>query len=80
MEIFVQNYSNMKSMNYILYLKANLVRMCIVRPSSQEIVLTWNYMGLVWFMGFNATFNNISVLSVEETEVPANNHRPFTSH
>jgi len=35
---------------------------------------------------FNATFNNISaillqsVLSVEETGVPGENHRPVTSH
>jgi hypothetical protein len=34
----------------------------------------------------NATFNNISVISwrsvllVEETEVPGENHRPVTSH
>ena len=39
-----------------------------------------------WFKVFNATFNNISVISwqsvllVEETEVPAENHRPATSH
>jgi len=37
-------------------------------------------------MVFNATFNNISVISwrsvllVEETEGPAENHRPVTSH
>jgi hypothetical protein len=36
--------------------------------------------GLVWFMVFNATFNNISVilwqsvLLVEETGVPGENH------
>jgi len=35
-----------------------------------------------WFMVFNATFNNISVISwwsvlfVEETGVPGENHRP----
>jgi hypothetical protein len=39
-----------------------------------------------WFMLFNATFNNISniswqsVLLVEETEVPGENHQPVTSH
>jgi hypothetical protein len=42
-----------------------------------------------WFAGFmvfNATFNNISVISclsislVEETEVPGENHRPVASH
>ena len=40
----------------------------------------------LWFMVFNATFNNISVISwwlvslVEETEVPGENHRPDASH
>jgi hypothetical protein len=37
-------------------------------------------------MVFNATFNNISVISwwsvlfVEETEVPGETHRPIASH
>jgi hypothetical protein len=37
---------------------------------------------MVWFIVFNATFNNISVISwrlgllVEETGVPEDNHRP----
>jgi len=37
-------------------------------------------------MVFNVTFNNISVISwrsvllVEETEVPGENHRPVPSH
>jgi hypothetical protein len=41
---------------------------------------------LVWFLVFNATFNNISVISwlsvlmVEETGVPGENYRPATSH
>ena len=41
---------------------------------------------LVWFMLFNATFNNISVISsqsvlvVEETRVPGENLRPVASH
>ena len=39
-----------------------------------------------WFMMFNATFNSISVVSwrsvlyVEETEGPGENHRPVASH
>ena len=39
-----------------------------------------------WFMVFNATFNNISVISwgsillMEETGIPRENHRPVTSH
>ena len=42
--------------------------------------------GLIWFMVFNATSNNISVKSwrsvllVEEIGVPGENHRPVTSH
>ena len=42
--------------------------------------------GLVRFMVFNATFNNISVISwqsvllVEETGVHGENHRPVASH
>jgi hypothetical protein len=41
---------------------------------------------LVWFMVFNATFNNISVISwwsvlmVEETGVHEENHRAVASH
>jgi hypothetical protein len=40
----------------------------------------------LWLMVFNATFNNISVKSwrsvllVEETRVPRENHRPVASH
>ena len=40
---------------------------------------------MVWFMAFNATFNNISVISwrtvllVEETRVPGENHRTVAS-
>ena len=39
-----------------------------------------------WFMAFNVTFNNISVISlrsvllVEETGVPGENHRPVAVH
>ena len=42
--------------------------------------------GLVWFMVFNATFKGISVISwrsvllVEETWVPGENHRPVARH
>jgi hypothetical protein len=31
-------------------------------------------------MVFNATFDNISVLLVEETGVPGENHKPAASH
>jgi hypothetical protein len=45
-----------------------------------------NLIGLVWFMVFNATFNNISAISwwsvllVEETGVSGENHRQVTTH
>jgi hypothetical protein len=41
---------------------------------------------VAWFMVFNATFNNISVISwrsvllVKKTGVPGENHRPVASH
>ena len=41
---------------------------------------------MVWFMLFNATFNNISVISwrsdilVKESGVPGENHGPVVSH
>jgi hypothetical protein len=41
---------------------------------------------MVWFIVFNVTFNNSSVISwrsillVEETGVPGENHRNVTSH
>jgi hypothetical protein len=44
------------------------------------------YMVVVVVMVFNATFNNISAISwwsvilVEETAVPRENHRPAASH
>jgi hypothetical protein len=44
------------------------------------------HLWLVWLMVFNATFNNISVISwrsvilVEETGVPGENYRPVVSH
>ena len=50
------------------------------------VILNTNETGLVWFIVFNSTFNNISViswlsvLSVEETGVPGENHRPVTSN
>ena len=42
--------------------------------------------GCGWFMVFNTTFNNITVISwrsvllMEETGVPGENHRPVASH
>jgi hypothetical protein len=56
----------------------------ILYYSTLLILLKYN-LGL-GFMVFNTTFNNISVISwqsvllVEETEVPGENHRPAASH
>jgi hypothetical protein len=44
------------------------------------------FLSYIWFMVFNATFNNISVISlwsvllVEESGVLSENHRPVQSH
>jgi len=41
---------------------------------------------MVWVMAFNATFNNTSVISrqsvllVQKTVVPGENHRPVAGH
>jgi hypothetical protein len=51
-----------------------------------ELKSTYLYKGVMGFMVFKATFNNISVLSwrtislVEEIGVPAENQRPVTRH
>jgi hypothetical protein len=51
-----------------------------------EILYIWLLIRLVWFMVFNATFNNISVISlrrvllVGETGVPRENQRHAASH
>jgi hypothetical protein len=60
--------------------------------SKENVKITDNILSIYttdfmdWFMVFNATFNNISVISwwsvllVEETGVPRENHRPAASH
>jgi hypothetical protein len=51
-----------------------------------HVLLIWSYMEGMWVMVFNAIFNNISVISwrsvllVEETGVPGENHWPAASH
>jgi len=57
---------------------------CYKKIYTQYIL--WNFEGFVWFMVFNATFNNISVISwqlvllVEKTWVSRENNRPVASH
>ena len=41
---------------------------------------TFGYCLVTLVMVFNTTFNNISVLLVEKTRVPIENHRPAASH
>jgi hypothetical protein len=41
---------------------------------------TFGYGLVTLVMEFNTTFNNISVLLVEKTRVPIENHRPAASH
>jgi hypothetical protein len=54
--------------------------------SIQHYVLKTLHTNKLVFMVFNATFNNTSVISwwsvllVEETGVPRENHRPVSSH
>ena len=55
-------------------------------PSINRMLEGSRLLIIVWFVVFNATFNNISVISwrsvllVEETRVPRENHRPAASH
>ena len=56
--------------------------MIYMRKMGISIITDNHYLTTVWVMVFNATFNNISaimwrsVLLVEETGVPGENHRP----
>jgi hypothetical protein len=61
-----------------------------LKPFHQQCICSLNIIVLYWYwlglMVFNAPFNNItvilwwSVLLVEDTEVPGENHRPAVSH
>ena len=77
------------------YINTNTTYHCFkIRDSAFELSVTinalikwdWSVLFWFWFMVFNATFNTISVISwwsvllVEETVVPGENHRPVASH
>jgi hypothetical protein len=53
---------------------------------SKGCIIHTKFVCLIWFMVFNATVNNISVISwqsvllVDETEVPGENHWHVASH
>ena len=71
-------------MNDLIFYDINTNLKCIKCQQIVENTGTWAW--LVWFMVFNATFNNISVISwrsvllEEETGVPGDNHRHVASH
>ena len=83
-------------MNYPISSKCTtiFVRLVILKSkyfmeaTVRDNILIWFGLvyGVVWFMVFNDTFNNISVISwwpvllVEETGVPRENHRPVASN
>jgi hypothetical protein len=58
----------------------------VLSNTLSKVRLTCNLIKGVRVMVVNATFNNISVISwwsvllVEETEVPRENHQPVASH
>ena len=61
-------------------------KICSVQARHLSSLIVLFLVVFVWFMVFNATINNISVLLwqsvilVVETGVPAENERPFTNH
>jgi hypothetical protein len=79
--LFVGRWQSISCDNFL----SNLIAVLFVRKSYNLNPLL---LGLVWFwfLVFNATFNNISVISwwsvllVEATGVPGENHRPVASH
>jgi hypothetical protein len=84
--------STFSSSEFHCHLKCNLIffqfQMFNIWSVYMEVCLSlWiGRFRLVWFMVFNATFNDISVISwrqvllVEETRVCRENHRPVASH
>ena len=78
----------MKYQVNILYIKGNIFLFCIALRTARITHFILNvclFVCFVCLMVFNATFNNISVISwrsvllVEETVAPGENHRPVTS-
>ena len=69
-----------------LLLRVALFGICLHFQQFFSYIMIIKFNGLVWLMVFNATFNNISIISwrqvllVEETGVPGENHRQTWSH
>ena len=74
----------------VSYIKHRFILILCVNRNSNEMNLSrlfWDRVyGWVMDMVFNATFNNISVISwwsvllVEEARISGDNHQPTTSH
>ena len=80
---------------YVFYYHIIFIKACSylkwylnIRSQTFNAMHVMLFLGLLWFrsMVFNATFNNVSVISlwslllVEETRGPGENHRPAASH
>ena len=91
--VYFQILSTFSFSEFHCHLKCNLIFFQFQKFNIGQFI--WKYVcpcelvdsgWLVWFMVFNATFNNISAISwrqvvlVEETGVFGGNHRPVASH
>ena len=65
-----------------LQLTTNKLKIHSTNNTDSDISLCQYFIIMVrfMFMVFHAVFNNISVLLVEETRIPGENHRPVVSH
>jgi hypothetical protein len=70
----------------LLLVETNLTLSKAIQNVIINITRTISFKRFGWFMMINATFNTISVISrrsvilVEETGVPGENHRPVAIH
>ena len=69
---------------WFISIQASVPSHCLHSRTLIKVFVSW--LGFVYFMVFNATFSNISVISwrsallVEEAGVPGENHHPAASH
>ena len=81
-----ENYCNVKHMMTLPIKTIMSVLNVSTNIISVSQLIPWDWFVYFRFMMFNATFNNISVislrsvLSVEETRVPRENQQPVTIH
>ena len=86
---FVKSFQELsKELSIIFLIHINLIDLIIILyisviPKTPLSIIPHLLLLLGWVMVFHATFNTISVISVlvvEETGVPRENHRPAASH